>query len=227
MIPEGSRVAEIGTDHGILPRRLLASGRASFCVATDLTKDALAGLRRLMQGHPRRDRLALRAGDGLSALEPADRMDVVVLAGMGATRICRILGAPQLASLGVRRLVLQPQSDPALLRRWLWDHGWEIVQERMAFERGRFYVVMAAERAAEASWPGHAALTGEELLEAGPCLVRSTDPLIRRFWQDRLELYECVLEEARAEPTRARIRRSRDRARRILQALPQQSSPIK
>ena len=36
-VPRGSRVADIGSGHGILPRLLLASGRASYCIASAAT----------------------------------------------------------------------------------------------------------------------------------------------------------------------------------------------
>lgn len=41
-------------------------------------------------------------------------------------------------------LVLQPQSEIVRVRLWLWQNGWEIVQEDMVFEDGKYYPMMKA-----------------------------------------------------------------------------------
>ncbi len=140
----GSRVADVGTGHGKLPLRLLASGRAAHCVATERNPRLLTEARR--RAVDRLPGVELRAGDGLAALHSADRIDVVVLAGMGSRKMIRILDDERLLRLAVRRLVLQPQCEAPLLRRWLAGQGFCIVAERYPVERGRSYVVMAADR---------------------------------------------------------------------------------
>ena len=141
LVPAGSRVADVGTDHGRLPRLLLAHDLARSCVAIDVRAiDAVVPPR--FSG-----RLEFRRGAGLAALAPADAIDVVVIAGLGARSIVRILDDERRASLGARRFVLQPQSEPALLRRWLASAGLGIVEERVALDRGRLYPVIAAEPA--------------------------------------------------------------------------------
>ena len=42
LIPEGARVADIGTDHAYLPIALAASGRAKSIIACDIHKGPLA-----------------------------------------------------------------------------------------------------------------------------------------------------------------------------------------
>ena len=68
--------------------------------------------------------------------------------------------------------------------------------------------------------PRHPSLSESDLLEVGPCLVRSADPPVRRFWLDRTAVYDAALGRARSEAARARVRRKRDLAQRILSALP-------
>ena len=221
LVPRRSRVAEVGTDHGQLPRRLLQSGRAEFYVATERTEPAVARLRAAFEGERFADDLELRVGDGLAPLGPEDDIWVLILAGLGAHKILRILGETgDLASLGVARLVLQPQSEPPRVRRWLTDHRWRIVEERIAEERGQVYVALAAEPARGDPLPSHPELDAEDLIEAGPCLVRSTDPLVRQVWSDREQLYREVARKAGTDAARDHARRRRDQAARILAALP-------
>jgi tRNA (adenine22-N1)-methyltransferase len=147
LVPEGARVGEVGTDAGALALALLDGGRASRCIATDRSACGLGRARRRGARHIASGRLELRLGSGLAPLAACDRLDVVVLAGMGARSMVRILDDPRLAELSPHRLVLQPQTEPALLRGWLGEHGFAVVGESRAAERGRDYVVIAAERA--------------------------------------------------------------------------------
>lgn len=215
LIPFGSRVADVGTDHARLPQLLLDCGRATLCIATERTARQVRAAIEMLDGHD--GRIELRAGDGLAPLAPDDRIDVIVLAGMGGATAAAILeeGLPRLAP---RRLVLQPQSGAATLRRWLRDHGWRLAEERFVEERGRSYVVLAATRDADPP-PDHPSLDEEDLLEAGPLLVRSGDPALRRWWEVRLAAAERDLAGADHPTARERANRRRERARRVVAAL--------
>jgi len=218
LIPAGSRVADIGSDHGQLPRMLLSSGRASFCVATERRERQLARIRRPPAEDPLASRLVLRSGDGLRPLRPDDRLDVVVLAGMGARTIVRILDDPCRVGLRVRRLVIQPQSEIARLRRWLASRELRIVDETLVRDRGHYYVALAAESGPGGACAGHPHLNEEDLFEVGPCLLASRDPLVRRYWRVRRRREERVLLRARGAGRAAATRR-RDLACKVLALL--------
>ena len=218
MVPRGSVVADIGTDHGLLPHRLLASGRAVRCIASEPHASRLSKVRRFEPGEPREGTLSLRVGDGLTVLEPEDGVDVVVIAGLGGAAIARILDQPVRRELALRRLVLQPQTDPVVVRAWLVAHGFRHVEERIVLDRRRFYVLIAAEPGNERLT--HPALAAEDLLEAGPRLVRSKDTLVVLFWTRWLERHERILSRAHRGSARDEAVRQRDLARRVLAALP-------
>ncbi len=219
MVPPGSRVADIGTDQALLPRWLLSSGRATHCIASERDPARLARAGVARERHPLRHRLELRHGDGLSVLEPTDAVDVLVVAGLGARATCRILGRSNLGRLGIRRLLLQPQTAPASVRRWLLDRGFGIVEERLIEDGGRFYPIIAAEPGVRVPVEGPV-LCEEDLLEVGPCLLRSGAPEVGRFWQEELRRNEEILALGAAGLGRAEAMRRRDLSRRILTALP-------
>jgi tRNA (adenine22-N1)-methyltransferase len=219
LVPRGSRVADVGTDHGRLPVLLLRTGRAGHCIATEPSEERLAPLRARLERSPRPRGLEIRVGDGLAPLHRSDRLDVLVLAGMGAPTICRILRQEELRRLGARRVVLQPQTDPAVVRRHLDFLRMTIVSETLLHRSGRFHLVMAAEPGRDDSRYSHPSLSREDLLEAGPCLVRDGGSSVQLYWQQQLRRNERILAAATPGSSKREALRLRDLARRILDSL--------
>lgn len=216
LVPQGSRVADVGTDRGLLPRLLLATGRASHCIGTEIGGPAGRGPFDPAGRGRHRERLEFRAGFGLRVLAEADRIDVLVLSGLGARTIVRILEDRAPAELGIKRLVLQPQSEPGTVRRWLFAHDFAIVAERMALERGRYYVAMGAEPGGSQPGPDHPRLDRAAIEEAGPCLLRSGDPLVREYWERVLHEQRQILERAQGGTGREAAERLSRIARDVL-----------
>ena len=139
-IPKGSRVADIGCDHGYLSIHLLQAGIASSVIASDINEGPLQSAMRNAEKHGVEQNISFYLSDGVRAI-PRD-FDVCVCAGMGADTMISILeAAPWLKSSGYQ-LVLQCQSKTPQLRRYLSHSGWYI-QEETVVRDGRFlYTVM-------------------------------------------------------------------------------------
>jgi len=218
-IEPGSRVADVGSDHGKLSLWLVASGRAAYCLATERTAELLARVARPPADAPWARRLGYRAGDGLAAVLPEDRVDTIVLAGLGGRAIVRLLDAPAAGNLAPRRLVLQPRSEPALTRLWLSENGWRPVAERLTVARGRFHQTLAAERGDDADLYRDPALSREDLLAAGPLLVRSFNPEVEHSWRLQRDRFASIVDSAGSGRSVARARSGLARAERLLAAI--------
>ena len=218
-IAAGSRVADIGSDHGLLPLWLAASGRAAYGLAVERTEELLAGVARPPAGVSWAERLDYRAGDGLRAIRTEDRIDTIVLAGLGGRTIVQLLGAPETASPDLRRLVIQPRSEPSLVRRWLRDHGWRLATERLTEQCDRVHLTVAAERGADAGLYDHETLSREDLLAAGPLLVRSPSAEMGRAWRKERDRLASIVEGSGSGPSIERARSGLGRALRVLAAI--------
>lgn len=185
LVPRGCRVAEVGSDHALLPMSLLEEGKVPWAMATEkhagrLTRARTTARRLGIAG------LDLRAGDGLSPLTADDRVEVVVVAGLGGNTARRILDPELLRALGVRRVVVQPQTRVAEVREHLDDSGWGLVAEAPVAERNRYYEVLAAEPGRRRDLWEHPTLARKELLLVGPLLVREARPEVLDAWSATL-----------------------------------------
>lgn len=151
LVPAGRVLADIGTDHALLPAALVLRGVVPRALACDRAAEPLARARATIERLGLEDRIALRLGEGLAALTSGEA-ETAVIAGVGAATVLQILEEGGADRRGVRRLVLQPNCLPGLpgcglagVRRWLVAHGLAIVDERLVEDRGRFYTAIAAE----------------------------------------------------------------------------------
>ena len=130
-VPQGARLADVGTDHAYLPAWLLLAGRISGAVATDVREGPLQRGRETARLYKVEDRMVFRCCDGLAAVEPQEA-DTVVIAGMGGELMARIVErAPWTRGC---TLLLQPMSAQEVLRQWLVTHGYCIQRETLVRE---------------------------------------------------------------------------------------------
>lgn len=141
-VTKGAAVVDIGTDHGSLPIFLVTSGKCPKAIAADLRKGPLASAENNINEAGLLGVIETRLSDGLKGIEK-DEFDEAVMAGMGGILICEILESCPYRE--EKAFILQPMSDPDILRRWLYANDFEITKERAVCEGKRVYVVMRAE----------------------------------------------------------------------------------
>lgn len=140
LVPDGCRLADVGTDHGYLPVYLLQQGRISGAIAADIGAEPLEHARRTAETYQVTG-LTLRLCDGLADIRP-DEVDTVAIAGMGGETIIHILeNAPWTRESG-RLLLLQPMTKAAELRKWLSVNGYCFTDERLVWDKGYLYPVL-------------------------------------------------------------------------------------
>ncbi len=142
MVRKGSRLADIGTDHAYLPAALILDGTVPCAIAADLRKGPLENAEATVNHYGIADKVQLRLSDGLKCVESSE-VDDIVIAGMGGILISEILEAAPWVKDENIRLILQPQTHDEILRKWLWENGFEITDEDSCFDDGKTYICMA------------------------------------------------------------------------------------
>ncbi len=194
LIPAGTVVVDVGADHGLLAAWLARSGRFAGVIATDKSPRPLARARARLAAWGVTG-VELRLGDGLEPVRPGEA-DVAVIAGLGAGTVTAMLAR---APGRVGRLILQPMTGASRLRGWLAGHGFRVVREHLALDRGRLYDILVAEPGGPGdgltSYPPLDAfrltpagrLPRSLLLKAGPLLLATRHPLLPRRLTDMRE----------------------------------------
>lgn len=142
MVRQGSRVADIGTDHAFLPVHLAESGITPSAIASDLRKGPCASAEKTVKAAGLADKIAVRLGDGLSSVLP-DEVDDIAIAGMGGETVAAILAAAPWVRDRRLRLILQPMSKIEVLHAFLLTGGFAIDRE-ITVRDGHDYVVLCA-----------------------------------------------------------------------------------
>ena len=141
-VPQGARLADVGTDHAYLPVWLTLHGCVTSAIASYLRKGPLERARETGRTYGA-ERIDFRLCNGLADIRP-EEADTIVIAGMGGENIASILAAAPWTADGQHTLLLQPQSHAEDLRRFLMDHGYAIRREALVYDRGTIYPCMEA-----------------------------------------------------------------------------------
>ena len=82
---------DVGCDHGYVGLELLRSDKTNHLIACDISKPSLQKAINLLNDNGFTERFSARVGDGLSVINKGEKIDQVVIAGMGGMEIIHIL----------------------------------------------------------------------------------------------------------------------------------------
>ena len=129
-VDNGARLADIGSDHAYLPTYLMQKLVIDFAVAGEVVKGPFEIAKNHVSEADLSDRIEVRLANGLGAIENTDKIDTIVIAGMGGILISEILEAGKEKLGHVKRLILQPNNHEESLRQWLVNHQFVIKKKR-------------------------------------------------------------------------------------------------
>ena len=178
LVPQGSQLADVGTDHGRLPVWLIQQGIISGAVASDLRPGPLSRARELAQRWGVEEQISFRLCDGLSEISPQE-VQVVTITGMGGETIAAILHNARWPKDQKHKYILQPMSGADGLRRFLSNHGYNICQEILIPEDETLYIVLLVQ-------PGAMPPLSEGEIWAGRQREGMDSPLRNRYLDQEL-----------------------------------------
>ena len=196
MVTNGNRLADVGCDHGYLSIYLVSEKTVPSAIAMDVRPGPLSRAKENITRYGLADYIETRLSDGLEGLEPGEG-DTLVIAGMGGPLMERILNDGAKVREGFQELILQPQSDLPHFRHFLSEIGWEIIQEEMIKEDGKFYPMMKAVR----NKTEKKLIYTEEEAWFGPLLLKERHPVLKEYLQREASIREKILKNLSKAPS--------------------------
>lgn len=184
-VTQGRGVADIGTDHAILPIILRHRGYKGYIVAGDINEGPLKKAERgLLEAEI--DDVELKLCNGLESID-GSRIDTIVVAGMGGDTITGILDRglydmPEWADRSDYKLILHPVTKPEILRYWLVNNGFRISGENYIEDNGILCQIICAEPGESEKYMDSELYVGKlERIVNQPCFEAVVDKRIKRF----------------------------------------------
>ena len=191
-------LADIGTDHGYVPLIALERGICNKAIACDINKDPLDKAR--LEGIG--DELEFRLGGGFEPLKVSEANEVVI-AGMGGNLIRDILEADLEKVKSAEYLILVPAQNPEVLRAYLYKNNYEIRKEDLCLDEGIYNELFKVRSADSQSTE-----LDSIYYEVSPILLRSKNPLMKDFLQNKIDEYNRILGFITEETVSANNRRA-------------------
>lgn len=140
-VPNGARLADIGTDHAYLPVWLIKNNIVSYAIASDINDGPLLAGRKTAEKYYA-ENIDFRLGCGLETITDDDNINTIVIAGMGGELIAHILEDCKLTINKKIRFILQPMTKAHKLVDFLYKNGFEITKQKTCTSHNKHYTVM-------------------------------------------------------------------------------------
>lgn len=198
-VDKGARLADIGSDHAYLPTYLVQKSEVEFAVAGEVVKGPFEIAKNHVAQANLKENIQVRLANGLAAIENVDKIDTIVIAGMGGILISEILEAGKGKLSSVKRLILQANNHGDTLRQWLIEHQFVIKAEQILLEAGKFYEIIVAEPTTNEN----PVLSANDLL-FGPFLSKEKSVIFQQKWQKELNTLNKIIDRLPDEQTEKR-----------------------
>ena len=197
-------VADIGTDHGYIPIYLVKEGICKKAIASDINKGPIEKAKVNVAFEGVSNKVKCLLGPGLNPLKVGE-VNGVILAGMGGNLTRDILLADMDKVKKYDFIILQPAQNPEVLREFLYKNDYEIIDEDLIKDEGRFYELFKVKYNENSE-----KLVFEDGLyyEVSPLLREKNHPLFKEFIEEKINRCETILSFIKEDTEAAKKRKS-------------------
>ncbi|MEK3917455.1 class I SAM-dependent methyltransferase [Paenibacillus sp. FSL H7-0331] len=203
-VPTGSRLADIGSDHALLPVYLAQKKQIVKAVAGEVNLGPFQAASRQVRDSVLDQVIDVRHGNGLEVVKVGE-IDVITIAGMGGALIADILEAGKDKLAGVQLLILQPNVGESNVRSWLIQQDWILINEQILEEDGKIYEILSAVPShlsqvsnvmlyRERQLADGVTVNRELLLKLGPYLLDHPQEVWFQKWESELEKLAMIVQ---------------------------------
>lgn len=180
-------IIDVGTDHGYIPIKLIKDNIASRVIASDINKEPLEKARINASLDGVIEKVDLRLGGGLKTLKSKE-VKGIIIAGMGGNLIRDILEADLDKVKDVDYLVLQPAQNPEVLREYLYTHEYEIIDEDICLDEGKYYELFKVKYK-----KNNITKLEDVFYEISPVMLKKRTETLKSYIEDKVEKNNKIL----------------------------------
>lgn len=185
-VTPGFSVADIGTDHGYVPIYLVKNGIAPYAIAMDINKGPILRANENIKENGLEDLIETRISNGFEKLKK-DEVDCAIIAGMGGELIIKILENGKDKIGEIKELVLSPHSEIGLVRRYLHNSDYKIINEKMLIDEGKFYTIIKVVKGEDVQY-------SDEDYRYGRLLIKNRDEVLMKYIYKEYNKIDNILE---------------------------------
>ncbi len=176
MVPRGSRLADIGSDHAYLPIALCLENKIEAALASDINEGPVEAAVANIHKNGLGNRIVAVRADGLDKTRDF-APDCITILGMGGELIVSILDKAEWVKDEKITLVLQPMTHPEILAKYLADNGFDVIDEKIVRDGGRddriYRIICARYDGKQREFTEAEALVGKINIERGDGVTRA------------------------------------------------------
>lgn len=212
MVTKGHSVADVGCDHAYISIYLIENEISEKVIAMDVNKGPLEIAKNNIEEKGYGQIIQSRLSDGLEGLSK-NEVETIIIAGMGGALTCKILkeGIEKLRT--TKELVLQPQSEFDMVRKFLEEINFQIIKEKMLIDDEKYYLVIKAknnnrEECTKPYFAQSPKLDKEVYYLYGKYLLENKDPILQQFLLNQKQANKKIkdkLKETNTENSRKRM----------------------
>ncbi|MGH4139347.1 tRNA (adenine(22)-N(1))-methyltransferase [Clostridium sp.] len=141
MVTECDSIIDVGTDHGYVPIYLVQNSVIKSAIASDINRGPVEKAKNNITQNNLSKQITCRLGSGLSTVAVGE-VQIAIIAGMGGNLIRDILEADLDIVKQFKYMILQPVQNAEVLREYLYNTGYDILDEEICKDDGKYYEIM-------------------------------------------------------------------------------------
>ena len=183
LIPNNSKIIDIGCDHGLLDIYLFQKKISKNIIASDINENALNNAKENIKKNKLENFIETRLGNGLDCLNKEDDIDTIIISGMGAHTVVGILRNNLHKLTKINTIVIQSNTKIEFLRKEVTKLNYLIEDELLIEDNKKIYTIIKFIK-------GKKKYSKKELF-FGPILLKNNTQLFQE--NNKLELKKLEL----------------------------------
>ncbi|KGM97894.1 SAM-dependent methyltransferase [Clostridium novyi A str. 4552] len=186
LVDKCEKICDIGTDHAYLPIYLIKNGVCDSVIASDINKGPVEKAKSNIRREGLSDKITCRLGGGLATIKP-NEVNGAIIAGMGGNLIRDIIEESKDVFKSIDYCILQPVQNPDVLRKYIYESGYDVLDEELCFDEGKYYEII------KVKFNNNPKKLDNIYYEIGEKLIDKKHPLVKEYINFKIDKYENIM----------------------------------